>query len=130
MTENSAVETLSGAAAASMFGGGIMRGAERLARKSTAQNIENFVDTTLYNLPRTGVSPEDVNMTIGELINTQITKSHALYNDTKNKMWNAITAEVNKLRRPDGTFDPKYDVVFGGEEAAKKEIKKYQTIVS
>jgi len=120
MTENSAVETLSGAAAASMFGGGIMRGAERLARKSTAQNIENFVDTTLYNLPRTGVSPEEVNMTIGELINTQITKQHGLYNDTVNKMWNEITAEVNKLRRPDGTFDPKYDVVFGGEEAAKK----------
>lgn len=121
LTENSAVETLSGAAAASMFGGGVIRAGERFGRQSTMQNIENFVDATLYNLPKTGASPAEVNMTIGELINSQITRSHALYNNTKTKMWNQVTDAINKnIRRADGTFDPKYDVIYSGPGAPTK----------
>tara|TARA_R100000654_G_scaffold26158_1_gene49678 strand:+ start:857 stop:3508 length:2652 start_codon:yes stop_codon:yes gene_type:complete len=121
LTENSAIETLSGISAASMFGGGVVRAGENFARRSTMQNIDNFVDATMYSLPKSGASPAEVNMTIGELINSQITKSHGLYNDTKTKMWNEVSDAINKnLKRADGTFDPKYDVVYSGVGAPTK----------
>ena len=122
LTENSAIETLSGAAAGSMFGGGVVRASEGFARKSTVANINSFVDTILYQLPKSGrIGPEEANQTIGQLINSQITKSHALYNDTKTKMWNQVTDAINaNLKRADGTFDPKYDVIYSGPGSAKK----------
>ena len=121
LTENSAIETLSGISAASMFGGGVVRAGENFAKRSTMQNIDNFVDATMYSLPKTGASPAEVNMTIGELINSQITRSHSLYHDTKTKMWNKVSDAINKnLKRADGTFDPKYDVVYSGVGAPTK----------
>jgi hypothetical protein len=121
LTENSAIETLSGAAAGSMFGGGIIRASEGFARKSSIANIDAFVDTVLYQLPKSGrIGPEEANQTIGQLINSQITKSNGLYNDTKTKMWNEVTDAINKnLRQADGTFNPKYDVIYSGPGSAK-----------
>ena len=119
LTENSTLETLSGIASASLLGGGVVRTAESMATKTTMQGINNFVDTVLYQLPKTGAAYDEAGLAIGELINQQLTKSHALYNTTKNKMWNDVNEALKPFKRPDGTFDPKYDVIWKGPDVPK-----------
>jgi hypothetical protein len=116
LTENSAIETLSGIATASILGGGMVRASEGMARRTTMQGIDSFVDAVLYKLPK-AAGYDEGGVAIGQLLNDQITKSHALYNTTKNQLWDEVTEAVNKLKRPDGTFDPQYDVVWDGAGA-------------
>lgn len=121
LTDNPMTETLSEIATSSMIGSASIRAGENMARRSTMQNIENFVDTVLYQLPKKGLDEAEEGMAIGELLNSQITKQYALYNDTKNKMFNIVSGAVNKnLKRADGTFDPKYDVIYSGPGSPNK----------
>lgn len=118
LTENSTIETLSGVATASILGGGVVRAAEGASRRTTMVGIDSFVDAVLYKLPKS-VGYDEGGIAIGQLLNDQVTKSHALYNATKNNLWDEVTGAVNKLKRPDGTFNPRYDVIWRGEGVPK-----------
>ncbi|HAT66514.1 MAG TPA: hypothetical protein DCS66_18275, partial [Flavobacteriaceae bacterium] len=118
LADDSLIDALSIVASSSILGGGTIRAAEGMGRRTTMQGIDSFVDAVLYKLPKS-VGYDEGGIAIGQLLNDQVTKSHALYNATKNNLWDEVTGAVNKLRRPDGTFDPLYDVVWQGEGVAK-----------
>ena len=120
LTENNAIDTLSGMAQASIIGGGVMRTSEGVAARQTIAGIENFVEATLSTLPKQ-VGYDEAGIAIGKLINEQVTQGNQVYLQTVSKLYGDVGEAIQKnLMRADGTFDPAYDVVFRGPGVAKK----------
>jgi hypothetical protein len=121
ITQNNAVNFMSNVARSSIFLSGSVRTAEQSGKMATLNGIDAFVDSTLKGFPRLdGIQVDDTGYAVGQLIQDSITKNKALYEETKNKMWNALTDEINRVaKRPDGTFDPAFDVIIKGEGVPK-----------
>ena len=83
---------------------------------ATLNGIDAFVDQTLQGFKTLdGIAFDDTGYAVGKLVRDSITKNSELFEVTKRGMWNDLTNQINKVaRRPDGTFDPKFDIIIKG----------------
>jgi len=116
ITENNVVNFMSNAARSAIIGSGTIRTAEQSGKMATLNGIDAFVDATMQGFKTLdGIAFDDSGYAVGKLIQDSITKNDELYQLTKTGMWNDLTAAINKTaRRPDGTFNPAFDVVIKG----------------
>ena len=116
ITENNVVNFMSNAARSAIVGSGTIRTAEQSGKMATLNGIDAFVDATMQGFKTLdGVAFDDTGYAVGKLIQDSITKNDELYQITKNKMWEDLTAKINQVaRRPDGTFNPAFDIKITG----------------
>ncbi len=119
LTDQSGVELASSLAAASIGGGAFIRNAEGLGRITTIESIDQFTKVLTKDLPKIDYDAAKDGVT--QFLNAQIKGNYTdIYQGTKNKLWNDLTADINAtVRRADGSMDPAYDVVIRGPEVPK-----------
>jgi hypothetical protein len=119
LTDQSGVELASSLAAASIGGGAFIRNAEGLGRITTIESIDQFTKVLTKDLPKIDYDAAKDGVT--QFLNAQIKGNYdEIYEGTKNKLWNDLTADINAtVRRADGSMDPAYDVVIRGPEVPK-----------
>ncbi len=107
---------MSSAARSAIIGSGKLRTAEQSGKMATLNGIDAFVDQTLQGFKTLdGIAFDDTGYAVGKLVRDSITKNSELFEVTKRGMWNDLTDQINKVaRRPDGTFDPKFDIIIKG----------------
>jgi hypothetical protein len=119
LTDQSGVELASSLAAASIGGGAFIRNAEGLGRITTIESIDQFTKVLTKDLPKIDYDAAKDGVT--QFLNAQIKGNYTdIYQGTKNKLWNDLTADINAtVRRADGSMDPAYDVLIRGDEVSK-----------
>ena len=119
LTDQSGVELASSLAAASIGGGAFIRNAEGLGRITTIESIDQFTKVLTKDLPKIDYDAAKDGVT--QFLNAQIKGNYTdIYQGTKNKLWNDLTADINAtIRRADGSMDPAYDVVIRSPEVPK-----------
>jgi len=107
---------MSNAARSAIIGSGTIRTAEQSGKMATLNGIDAFVDATMQGFKTLdGIAFDDTGYAVGKLIQDSITKNDELYQITKNKMWEDLTTKINQVaRRPDGTFNPAFDIKITG----------------
>jgi len=116
ISENNVINFMSNAARSAIVGSGAIRTAEQSGKMATLNGIDAFVDATMQGFKTLdGVAFDDTGYAVGKLIQDSITKNDELYQITKNKLWEDLTAKINQVaRRPDGTFNPAFDIKITG----------------
>ena len=116
ISENNVINFMSSAARSAIIGSGKLRTAEQSGKMATLNGIDAFVDQTLQGFKTLdGIAFDDTGYAVGKLVRDSITKNSELFEVTKRGMWNDLTDQINKVaRRPDGTFDPKFDIIIKG----------------
>ena len=119
LTDQSGVELASSLAAASIGGGAFIRNAEGLGRITTIESIDQFTKVLTKDLPKIDYDAAKDGVT--QFLNAQIKGNYTdIYQGTKNKLWNDLTADINAtVRRADGSMDPAYDVIIRSPEVPK-----------
>ena len=129
ITENNVVNFMSNAARSAIIGSGTIRTAEQSGKMATLNGIDAFVDATMQGFKTLdGVAFDDTGYAVGKLIQDSITKNDELYQITKNKMWEDLTAKINQVaRRPDGTFNPAFDIKITGVPKSMNVLERQVT---
>lgn len=129
ISENNVINFMSNAARSAIVGSGAIRTAEQSGKMATLNGIDAFVDATMQGFKTLdGVAFDDTGYAVGKLIQDSITKNDELYQITKNKLWEDLTAKINQVaRRPDGTFNPAFDIKITGAPKSMNVLERQVT---
>ena len=129
ISENNVINFMSNAARSAIVGSGAIRTAEQSGKMATLNGIDAFVDATMQGFKTLdGIAFDDTGHAVGKLIQDSITKNDELYQITKNKMWEDLTAKINQVaRRPDGTFNPAFDIKITGAPKSMNVLERQVT---
>jgi len=117
MTQNSTIDLMEGIAASAIAGSGSIRAAQEMGKQSVMEGIDAFTDVALRGLG----DVDDTGYAVGVLLNESANANKQLFMGTKARLWDDLGNKVDQLiKRADGTYDPNYDIILGGPNAAPK----------
>ena len=120
ITRNNTTNFISNVGRSAIIGSGAMRTAEQSGKMATLNGIDAMTDSFLYSIPKLGAPLDEGGNAVGQLIREGIEKSNESFKNIRDGMWKEVSRGLEKFRRPDGTFDPAYDIIIRGPNVPAK----------
>jgi len=129
LTQNNAVNFISNVGRTALVGSGVVRTAEQTGKLATLNGIDAMVESLLKTDVQQGLGKmgadfsgfDEFGNAVGKLIQDGVTKNRNTYDAIRNDLWTDLSKQIDKtIKRPDGTFNPQYDVIIQG---APKQLK-------
>ena len=129
LSQNNTVNFISNVGRTALIGSGVVRTSEQAGKMATLNGIDAMVESLLKTDIQDGLGKmgadfsgfDEFGNAVGKLIQEGVVKNEDSYVAIRNGLWTDLSEQVNKtIRRPDGTFNPQYDVII---QNAPKQLK-------